>query len=101
MLTAPPRLASITSARCSAWRKASAIPCAGVGSLKCPASPSSTHPGPAACRRKPCQLPITLIGNWHGFLRQAAGPGGGLLGDARAEEHTSELQARGHPGSRL
>jgi hypothetical protein len=33
-----------------AWHSASAMPCAGEKSLKCPASPTSTQPGPADSR---------------------------------------------------
>jgi hypothetical protein len=46
----PPCPTSMTCASCSAWRNASEMPWPGVGSLKCPASPTNTHP-PAACRK--------------------------------------------------
>jgi hypothetical protein len=39
--------ATIAAASRSSWRKASEIPFAPAGSLKWPASPTSTHPGPA------------------------------------------------------
>ena len=52
----------MAGARWSAWRKASEMPWPGVKSLKCPASPSRAHPGPAASRKKLCHSVIILIG---------------------------------------
>src|SRR3712207_4666526 len=99
----PDRPASSASARSSASRMESLIPCVVIGSLKYPASPTSAQPGPQQRRRKPGApaQPRRLLAGVAAATRSTKVGATTARTPLRSEEHTSELQSRQYLVCRL